>query len=262
MKPWLRNSLWLLFFITIGFVMSFVKTSQSERVVGIPEISITMYEDMLFLTKEDITQRLLDKHLIGEEKTYGVMELKKIEQYIQDMPEVKAAEAYTYVSGKWMLDVELRQPIARIFNIDGSSCYLDKDGKLMPLSLNYTAHVVTVDGNINETDYGKSVDMIINNDSLITIEILDDLYEISNYVCSDEFLSSQITHIHINGYDEFELIPRVGDQRIMFGEAEYIPGKFKKLEYFYADGINRTGWENYDTINIMYKSQVVCSHRD
>lgn len=262
MRPWIKNSLWLVFIIAVWLIMSFVNAAQEDRVVGIPEIEIDVHEDMLFLTKEDITQRLLDKHLIGEDKSYAAMDLQKIESYLSEMPEVKGAEAYTYVSGKWKLEIELRQPIARIFNIDGSSCYLDKDGRLMPLSLNYTAHVVTVDGNINETDYAKSVDMIINNDSLITIEILDDLYEISNYVCSDEFLSAQITHIHINGYDEFELIPRVGDQRIMFGEAEFIPGKFKKLEYFYAEGINRTGWENYDTINIMYKSQVVCSHRD
>lgn len=262
MKPWLKNSLWVMFIAAVWFVMSFVNKSQESRVVGIPEIEIQMHEDMLFLTKEDIIERLQDKHLIGEDKTYAVMDLKKIESYLTGMHEVKYAQAYTFVSGKWKLEIELRQPIARIFNLDGSSCYLDKDGKLMPLSSNYTAHVLTVDGNINETDFAKNVDMIINNDSLITIEILDDLYAISNYVCSDEFLSAQITHIHINAYDEFELIPRVGDQRIMFGEAEYIPGKFKKLEYFYAEGINRTGWENYDTINIMYKSQVVCSHRN
>jgi len=177
------------------------------------------------------------------------------------MPEIKHAEVYSYISGEWQIDISLRRPIARIFNLDGSSCYLDSDGTLMPLSLNYTAHVITVDGNINETDYLKNVDDIMNNDSLKTIEILDDLYAISNYVCSDEYLSAQITHLHINRYKEFELIPRVGEQRIMFGEAEYIAGKFKKLEYFYTEGINRAGWEKYDTINIMYKSQVVCSKR-
>jgi cell division protein FtsQ len=131
----------------------------------------------------------------------------------------------------------------------------------MPLSDNYTAHVLTVDGNINESDYTKNVTGIMNNDSLITIEILDDLYAISNYVCSDEFLSAQITHVHINGHKEFELIPRVGEQRILFGDANFVAGKFKKLEYFYTEGISRAGWENYDTINVMYKSQVVCSKR-
>ncbi|MBD3638378.1 MAG: hypothetical protein HUJ25_13585 [Crocinitomicaceae bacterium] len=261
MKKWLKNTMWLLFFVAVIFGMSFVNSSHENKVVGLPEVNIKMYEDMMFLTKDDVIQRLKDKHLVDTTKTYDQLELEKIENTLIQMPEIKHAEAYSFVGGNWNLDVELRQPIARIFNQDGTSCYLDKDGTLMPLSDNFTAHVITVDGNINETDFSKSVDGIINNDSLITIEILDDLYKISNYVCSDEFLSAQITHIHINEYDEFELIPRVGDQRILFGKADYVAGKFKKLEYFYLEGMSRAGWENYDTINIMYKSQVVCSKR-
>lgn len=258
----MRYSLFFLFLLGVWIVLGFVEDEQEQRVVGIPEVDIQLYEDMVFLSEEDVILRLQDKQLIGEHKSYGEMELAQIEQTLVEMPEVKNAQAYTYLSGKWKVELELRQPIARIFNIDGSSCYLDKSGKLMPLSDHYTAHVITVDGNINETDYLKSVDNIINNDSLKTIEILDDLYEISNYVCSDEYLSAQFTHIHINGYKEFELIPRVGDQRIMFGKAKYIAGKFKKLEHFYNEGLSRAGWEMYDTINVMYKNQVVCSKRN
>lgn len=262
MKKWLKNSLWVVFLVVIGLVFSFVSDSQNERAVGFPDVNIEVFEDMIFLSEADIIGRLQDKHYIDEGKTYSEMELEKIEQFIKEMPEVKEVQVYTYLSGLWKIDMSLRQPIARIFNQDGTSCYLDTDGTLMPLSNNYTAHVVTVDGNINETDFAKNVDMIMNNDSLKTLEILDDLYEISNYVCNDEYLSAQITHIHINSYDEFELIPRVGDQRIMFGDAEYAAGKFKKLEYFYTEGMSRIGWDEYDTINVMYKGQVVCSKRN
>ncbi|UKN03345.1 hypothetical protein K6119_07430 [Paracrocinitomix mangrovi] len=261
MKRWLKNTLWIVFFILVGVMMSFVDNSHDERIVGVPLVNIEVYEDMVFLTQDDIVQRLKDRNLVGDDKTYTLLELEKIEQVLNEMPEIKSAEVYSFLGGEWQIDVVLRRPIARIFNQNGSSCYLDNDGTLMPLSTNYTAHVLTVDGYINEEDYSKNVNDIINNDSLKTIEILDDLYAISNYVCLDKSLSAQITHIHINEYKEFELIPRVGDQRIMFGKAELIAGKFKKLEYFYSEGINRVGWENYDTINIMYKSQVVCSKR-
>ena len=261
MKSWLRNSLWLIFLIAVWIGLSFAGGRQDERTVGIPEVEISMYEDMMFLTEGELLQRLSDKHLIGEEMYYDEMQLQEIEQYVAGMSEVHSAEAFTYLSGKWCLKLKLRQPIARIFNQNGRSCYLDKEGKLMPLSPDYTAHVVTVDGYINETDFSKSVDDIINNDSLKTIEILDDLYEISNYVCSDDYLSAQITHIHINEHREFEMIPRVGDHRILFGKAEWIAGKFKKLGYFYSEGMSRAGWESYDTINVMYKNQVVCSKK-
>ncbi len=253
--------LWVLFLLTVGVIMSFVNDAQQKKVVGLPIIKINLFKDMMFLSKDDVLGRLRNKNLVGEEKIYSEVKLTEIEKVLAEMPEVKNVQVYAQVDGEWVIDMRLRQPIARIFNIDGSSCYLDRDGALMPLSTNYTAHVLTVTGNINEVDFNKNVSTIINNDSLKTIEILDDLYEISTYVCSDEFLSAQFTQVHINTYNEFELIPRVGDHRILFGDASNIAGKFKKMELFYTEGLSRAGWEKYDTINIMYENQVVCSKR-
>lgn len=261
MRPWLKNSLWVIGIATVLVLMNFMNDAQQKQTVGLPTIQINLFEDMLFLSKDDILERLKDKDLVGPDKLYADLDLLEIETFLSEMPEVKTVDVYTFLSGQWRIEITLRQPIARIFNLDGSSCYLDKDGTLMPLSSSFTAHVLTVTGNINEIDYSKHVDDIINNDSLKTIEILDDLYQLSAYVCSDEFLSAQFTHVHINPYNEFELIPRVGEQRIMFGDAEDIPGKFKKLSLFYTEGISRAGWENYDTINVMYASQIVCSKR-
>lgn len=261
MKSWLKNTLWVLGGGVVLILMTFMRSSQSANLIGLPDIHIDMYEDMRFLSKDDILQRLSDKGFIRPGQTYDDLNCLEIESYLADLPEVKTVNVYSHLGGKWSIDVVLRQPIARIFNLDGSSCYLDKDGTLMPLSTNFSAHVLAVTGNINEIDFSKDVNTIINNDSLKTIEILDDLYRLSSYVCSDEFLSAQFTQVHINPYNEFELIPRVGDHRVLFGEAENIPGKFKKLELFYTEGISRAGWEEYDTINVMYANQVVCSRK-
>lgn len=241
--------------------MAFANTRQENKVVGLPDIEIEVTDHMLFLTKDEVMQRLTDRNMVAENKQYNENDVAAIEAEIEGMPEVRNVNVYTWVSGKWAIEIELRKPIARIFNSDSSSCYLDEDGTLMPLSDSYTARVMTVNGFINETDMGKNAVEIMNNDSLKTIEILDDLYAISQYVCSDEFFSAQITHVFVNQYHEFELIPRVGDQRILFGDARNVKGKFKKLEYFYSEGISRAGWENFDTINVMYRSQVVCSRR-
>ncbi|NOQ71320.1 MAG: hypothetical protein GQ574_04935 [Crocinitomix sp.] len=262
MKSWVRNTIWVLSIIVVIILMSLIDSTQDNKVVGLPVVELELHEDMMFLSEDDILERLADKGLVSEDKKYSEVDLGAIEQFLAEMPEVKKVQVFAHLGGEWVVDITLRRPIARIFNIDGSSCYLDKSGRLMPLSDNYTAHVLAVTGNINETDYSKDVGEIMNNDSLKTIEILDDLYQISSYVCSDEFLSAQFTQVHINTYNEFELIPRVGSQRILFGEAEDIAGKFKKLELFYTEGISRAGWENYDTINVMFKSQIVCSKKD
>jgi len=257
MKKWIRNILWCGFLIGVVALMAFINKKQETKIVGLPEIYIEVFEHMLFLTKDQVYERLSYKNLIGKDRQYNQLEIEEIEREIQNMPEVRTVDVYVYVSGKWMIDIDLRKPIARIFNQDSTSFYLDQDGKLMPLSNSYTARVMTINGFVNETDLTKNAIGIMNNDSLKTIEILDDLYAISSYVCSDEFLSAQITHVFVNQFNEFELIPRVGDQRILFGDASFMEGKFKKLEGFYTQGINRYGWENLDTINLMFNGGLV-----
>jgi cell division protein FtsQ len=261
MKGWVKYVLWTLFITGVVIIMSFANSRQETKIIGMPEIDIEITDHMLFLTKDQVRTRLIDRNLIAENKQYSDNDIAAIEREIESMPEVRNVEVYVYVSGAWSIDIELRKPIARIFNMDNSSCYLDEDGHLMPLSETYTARVLTINGFVNETSMSKNVDEIINNDSLKTIEILDDLYAISQYVCSDEFFSAQITHVFVNQYNEFELIPRVGDQRILFGTTENILGKFKKLEYFYSEAMSRAGWENFDTINVMNRGQVSCSKR-
>ncbi|MGV6861773.1 MAG: cell division protein FtsQ/DivIB [Putridiphycobacter sp.] len=261
MNSWLKNILWLVFVILIFVAMSFVQSSKNQQEMGLPEVDIDVFEDQVFLTKDDIYFRLKNQQLIQDQNTFESLDFEAIEGFLNQMSEIKSVEVYTKIGNSWGIKIKLRKAIARIFNLDGSSCYLDSDGSLMPLSPNYTAHVLTVNGYINENDFSKTVSEVINNDSLKTIEILDDLYDISNYVCLNEFLSSQITHIYVNANQEFELIPRIGNQRILFGKAEDIAGKFKKFEIFYKEGMPNAGWEKYDTINVMFKNQVVCSKR-
>jgi len=261
MNSWLKNILWLGFVVLIFVVMSFINSSKNSQILGLPDVKINVFEDQLFLTEDDILNRLKNQGLVHANMIFSEVDINEIEQFLEGMNEVKNVKVFINSGDFWEIKIELKQAIARLFNLDGSSCYLDKEGNLLPISTNYSAHVVTVNGYINETDFTKNVQTVINNDSLRTIEIIDDLYSISDYVCLNNFLSAQITHIYINANKEFELIPRVGNQRILFGKAENIAGKFKKLEVFYKEGITNDGWNKYDTINITYKNQVVCSKR-
>lgn len=261
MNSWLKNFLWLAFVIIVVVLMSFAQSSRQKMVLGYPEIVPEVYEDQLFLDKAMILEKLVEKGLIGEDFTYNQVDFEAIEAYLENLSEVKSVKVYAEIGEQWQIHVVMRQAIARLFNLNGSSCYIDKDGKLMPLSDNHSAHVLTVNGFINETDMNKEVANVINNDSLKTIEILDDLYAISNYVCSDKFFSSQITHIYVNSEGEFEFIPRVGNQRILFGDSHHYEGKFKKLKVFYTEGLAKAGWGKYDTINVKFKNQIVCSKR-
>ncbi|MBK7433459.1 MAG: hypothetical protein IPI66_05780 [Chitinophagaceae bacterium] len=53
------------------------------------------------------------------------------------------------------------------------------------------------------------------------------------------------------------MIPKIGKQVIVFGDASDIAGKMSKLKLFYRNVMVKAGWQYYSTINLQYKDQVV-----
>ena len=149
--------------------------------------------------------------------------------------------------------------------MDGESYYIDTQTKLMPLSDKYTARVLVVNGFVCEPYARRSiftVKQIENNEMLKELSVLDEIYEMANYIAKDSVLNSLIHQISINEQKEFELFPSIGNHKIIFGEAANIAEKFEKLKVFYTDGLNKTdNWNKYSTINLKYKDQVVCTKK-
>ena len=67
--------------------------------------------------------------------------------------------------------------------------------------------------------------------------------------------------MHITGAGEFEIIPRVGNQRVNVGGITDLPEKLKKLRAFYEHTIVTTNLDQYGVINAQYEGQVVCIKR-
>jgi cell division protein FtsQ len=61
----------------------------------------------------------------------------------------------------------------------------------------------------------------------------------------------------VNEQHEIELIPRVGNQRILLGNADSLNTKFKNLLAFYKQALPQVGWVAYKAINIKYINQVI-----
>ena len=92
--------------------------------------------------------------------------------------------------------------------------------------------------------------------------MLDELYAMANYINADKFWKSQIQQIYINDEKDMELVPLVGNHKIIFGDTANMDVKFKKLMTFYTQGLSYTGWWNkYSSINLKYKNQIVCTKK-
>ena len=130
-------------------------------------------------------------------------------------------------------------------------------GFLMPLCSTYVAKVPLFSGDITLPESINIFSLPVLN----KLQIIKKIYEMSQLINNDSFLKSQIVQIHINNNGYFELIPRIGNQRILFGMPENMEKKFKKLKCFYTNGPSAKEFNLYDTLNVMYNDQIICSKR-
>ncbi|MGY0038217.1 cell division protein FtsQ/DivIB [Pedobacter sp. NJ-S-72] len=149
---------------------------------------------------------------------------------------------YADMEGVIHIEISQRQPLLRIISSSGQDFYIDKNGLKMPVSVNFTANVVVANGHILEHFSGKV-------DTLIT-KMASDLYKTALFLKKDTLWDSQIEQIFVNDKDDIELIPRVGNQRIILGNADSLQTKMTNLLTFYKKAMPKVGWDTYKTINI------------
>ncbi|MFZ9613794.1 MAG: cell division protein FtsQ/DivIB, partial [Crocinitomicaceae bacterium] len=175
MKKWIKIVIWVLVAALVVTILVFANKEEQNKKYTKPDISIHVDGDA-FLTEPELIDRLDFHGLIEQQQAIGKLNIRKIEYVISHMPEVKHVKVFKRIGNKWDIQLELRKPIARIFNKFGQSFYLDEEGFLMNRSNLHTARVLVFSGNINDRFEPKSIFKIINNDSLKSIRNLDDIY--------------------------------------------------------------------------------------
>jgi cell division protein FtsQ len=98
-------------------------------------------------------------------------------------------------------------------------------------------------------------------DTSVKNSILKDIYHLVNYINADDFWSAQIDQIYVDGNNEIDLIPRVGNQLVHLGTIENLKGKLRNLEAFYVKVLPAVGWNKYSLIDLEFKDQIVCKKR-
>jgi cell division protein FtsQ len=263
-KKVLKIAAWVIFIALLGFAMQFAREKHADRLMQFPEIVIDSGADNAFLMVDDVVSRLKYKNVRLDNLKRKEINTDLIETIIEEMYEVQEASVHINIDDTWTVKMLLRRPVARVFNEKGESYYVDDQGKMMPTSLLYSAHVLPITGNIKDQLSDLSVEEIINNDSLKTRSLLPQIYYLSEYVCNDPFLSALITQATVDKNGDFVLTPIVGNQKIIFGRADnrkQVEERFKKLLVFYRDAMPYAGWSKYESINLKYKNQVVCKKR-
>jgi cell division protein FtsQ len=250
--------------VVCGFLASVGFTEHRRNEMLCREIVINVDDSLgnSFVEQRDIAQLILDKFGVLKGKTLQSINISLLEKIIDGNPFVLKAQVFSTVDGKLVVDVKQRTPVVRVINTLNESFYIDDMGMLMPLSDKFSAHVPVANGNIFNRETEQRIRRITQNelnDTSFSPTLLEKIFMVGDYVRTHDFWNAQIEQIYVNALGEMELIPRVGNQIILFGDEKEMDAKFSKLFTFYKDGLSKTGWNQYKTINVTFKDQVVCS---
>lgn len=239
---------WIVCLGGIVTLMSFVEAK--KHTVMCSNIKILIPGADNFIEREEIDAILKQSQgqLIG--RSLEGINLNAIEEKIKANPYIAMSSVYADMDGVIHIEISQRQPLLRIINAGGQDFYIDRDGLKMPVSPNFTANVLVANGHILEHFTGKV-------DTLIT-SMAADLYKTALFLKKDTLWDAQIEQIFVNDKDDIELVPRVGNQRIILGSADSLETKMTNLLTFYKKAMPQVGWDTYKTINVKFSNQIVC----
>ncbi len=256
---------WLVLISGLLLSLGFVNIQQDELLCKELNIKINNDTELGFLDNDDVKQLILERgdSIINQPKSS--INVHAIENALNSYFAIENSEVYMSIDGNVSVEITQRNPIIRLITKTGEDYYIDDKGKPMPLSDKYAANVLIANGNINEPyalRYRYSAMDISKDTSLNKKSMIDELYAMAAYINENEFWKSQIHQIYVNENNDMELVPLVGNQKIIFGDTTNLETKFKKLMVFYQQGLNTTGWwDKYSTINLKFKNQIVCTKK-
>jgi cell division protein FtsQ len=251
-----KNPIWRKILIGFAWVtsiggiialMSFIEYKKAGVVCT--DVKIYIPGNQYFIDKDEVDNILQVKNnaLIGHK--LEDINIQALESKLRANPFIEFAKVYMEMDGVIHVEISQRQPILRVVNKFDQDFYIDQYGMKMPLSQNFTAKVLVATGDIEEL-FGNRVDSLHN-------AITKDLYRTADFIRKDSLWSAQIVQIYVNTDHELELIPRVGNHKILLGNADSLATKFGNLLVFYKQALPKVGQDAYRVINIKYANQVV-----
>lgn len=235
--------------LVAGFVFAVVSADRQQQLRDVESISVKVINDNIgFVSANEIKDKLKKKNNIDSVDKLEDINIRKLERMIVGDPWVENAQVYIDNAKQVHVQVKQKVPQVRIFDRDGSSYYLDRNLGTIPLSPKYV-HYTTVFTNVPSL-YGT--------DSM-TRSIKGQILYLADYLKKDTFWNAQVSQVIVDDNLEFEIVPVLGEHRILLGDTSDMPQKLTNLLTFYKKVLNEVGWNSYEVLDVRYKGQLVAS---
>lgn len=242
-KRWLTNTLWILFGIAMVVLFGAAIHKKNIKRCSDIRIEITGVEKHMFIDEQDVKELVnTNGNVIGT--PIEALNLRRMEAALESNAWVRNAELFFDNNQVLQINIEERQPIARLFELNGKSYYLDTAMVQLPLSNKLTARVPVFTG-------------LSNQSPKFDTSVLSQIVKMAGYILTDSFLTAQITQIDITPEKKFEFIPLIGEHTVLFGDTTDMIDRFKKLKSFYTSAWLDAGMDTYERLDVQYKNQIV-----
>lgn len=253
LKKILSVSVWSVLASGVVVLLVAAMSKKSTEHITSVDIHISGIQNNYFIDKGEvlkILEKVNGKKL--EQSAISSLDLTKMENQLGKSEWIKKAELFFDNNKVLQVKIREREPIARVFTTSGASFYIDSSLTRLPLSDKFSARLPVF------TSFPTDVKILKKRDSnlLYQVKIL------SEYINEHPFWMAQIDQIDISTEGHFDLIPKLGNQTIRFGNADNYEQKFNKLLAFYKQVETKVGWNKYSVLDVQYKNQVVGVIRD
>ena len=251
-KPLLIGFAWVISLGGLVVLMSFIEIKKSEVVCK--DVKVYIPGNQYFIDRDEVDNILqVNTHVLIGRKMEDI-NIHALENRLKANPFIEFAKVYADMDGVINVEISQRQPILRLMNRFDQDFYVDQHGLKIPLSANFTARVLVANGYIDE--------LFANHVDTLSTVLGMELFKTADYIRKDSLWDAQIGQIYVNKDHEIELIPRVGNNRILLGDADSLDTKFRNLLAFYKKALPQVGWDAYKEINIKYANQVIGVRND
>lgn len=244
----LYGFIWLISLSGLFVLMSFIEVK--KQTLKCRDVKVILPGSYNFIERDEVDRILLENtgSLVG--RNLNDINIHKLENTLKANPFIEYAKIFADMNGVVNVQIRQRQPILRIINMANVNFYIDGNGLKMPMSDNFTARVLVANGMIDE-DFSGNVDTLNS-------KLARDLYNTALFIKNDTLWNDQIEQLFVNLKGDIEIVPRVGNHKIILGDADSLHTKFQNLLAFYKKVMPKVGWDTYKSINLKYANQIVC----
>lgn len=231
----------LIIYVAVMFVWSRAEAN-SHLCQGI-EVVIDGQSKISSISEQSVKDELkkYPKMIIGQPihsiNTYAIAD------YLRKFNNFETVDCLITTQGNLKVRVVPMVPAIRVFDGE-NSYYVNKDGKRMQAIPGFHADVPVVTGNFNKNLRPEIVLPVVK------------------FIEEDETLRNLVGMIRVNDKENIILVPRIKGHVINIGDASRLPEKRRAIFTAYRSILPFKGWENYDTISVKYRGQIVATRRD